>query len=80
GKRQIILATDRPIASGEISRSARTLDYAVSLTQLKVDPEGNGEGLLALAVELSVNEQQRALELKHYDVEPLRLTSVRRRK
>jgi hypothetical protein len=77
GGRVLILATDRPIAYGEAARQARSLRYNVSLIQLRLDKDGTGDGVLALAVEMEVNEEKRQLEIKHAATQPIRLGSVK---
>ena len=79
GGRQIILATDRRIEFAEAWRSARTLDYNVSLIILDVDAEGRGEGQLMLGAEFSWNEETNQVEITHFASEPIRLRNVRLR-
>jgi hypothetical protein len=77
--RQIIMATDRRIAFAEAWRSARTLDYNISLIILDVDAEGRGEGQLMLGAEFSWNEETNQVEITHFASEPIRLRNVRLR-
>ncbi|MGB5162091.1 MAG: hypothetical protein WBQ27_13300 [Thermoanaerobaculia bacterium] len=79
GGRQIILATDRRIAFAEAWRSARTLDYNVSLIILDVDDEGRGDGKLVLGAEFTWNEDKNQVEITHFASEPIRLNNVRLR-
>ena len=79
GGRQIILATDRRIEFAEAWRSARTLDYNVSLIILDVDAEGRGEGQLMLGAEFNWNEETNQVEITHFASEPIRLRNVRLR-
>ena len=79
GGRQIIMATDRRIAFAEAWRSARTLDYNVSLIILDVDAEGRGEGQLMLGAEFTWNEDKNQVEITHFASEPIRLRNVRLR-
>ena len=79
GGRQIIMATDRRIEFAEAWRSARTLDYNVSLIILDVDAEGRGEGQLMLGAEFSWNEETNQVEITHFASEPIRLRNVRLR-
>jgi len=75
--RQIILATDRRIAFAEAWRSARTLDYNVSLIVLNVDEEGRGDGQIMLGAEFTWNEDKNQVEITHFASEPIRLNNVR---
>ena len=79
GGRQIIMATDRRIEFAEAWRSARTLDYNVSLIILDVDDEGRGEGQLMLGAEFTWNEDKNRVEITHFASEPIRLRNVRLR-
>ena len=77
--RQIILATDRRIEFAEAWRSARTLDYNVSLIILDVDADGSGEGQLMMGAEFSWNDENNQVEITHFASEPIRLRNVRLR-
>ncbi len=79
GARQVILATDRRIGFAESWRSARTLDYNVSLIVLNLDAEGRGEGQLMLGAEFVWDEKQNQVVITNFSSEPIRLTSVRQR-
>jgi len=79
GGRQIILATDRRIGFAESWRSARTLDYNVSLVVLNLDAEGQGEGQLMLGAEFAWDEAKNQVVITNFASEPIRLTSVRLR-
>jgi hypothetical protein len=79
GGRQIILATDRPIAFAESWRSARTLDYNVSLIILDLDESGRGDGQLLLGAEFVWDEDKNQVVITNLASEPIRLTSVRMR-
>lgn len=73
--RRIYLATDRPIAGFEVMRGARSQDHPIAWIQIEVDGQGNGEGSLVAAAELSVEEGH--LVVKSYGTEPVRLVKAR---
>ena len=76
--RTIILATDRPIGWAEaIVRPQRTIDNQVTLIQLNVDAEGKGEGVMALGVELVIDEETNTLSISNVSSQPIRLVNVR---
>jgi len=77
GGRQIILATDRPIAFGEMARSTRSRDSNVTLIQMVLDAEGNGSGQLMLGAEFSWDEEKNQLTIENLSSEPVRLNSIR---
>jgi hypothetical protein len=80
GKRRIVLATDRYISFYEARNQPRTRDYDMSLLVMEVDAEGNGEGQLAMAVRLAVDNEKKQLVVENYGTEPVRLTKIVRRK
>jgi hypothetical protein len=52
----------------------------MSLLVMEVDAEGNGEGQLAMAVRLAVDNEKKQLVVENYGTEPVRLTKIVRRK
>ncbi len=79
GKRRSVLATDRYISFYEAVNRPRTRDYDMSLLVMEVDAEGNGEGQLAMGVQLSVDNEKKTLVVENFGSEPVRLTRIRRR-
>jgi len=75
--RMIVLATDRRIGFAESWRSARTLDYNVSLIVLSLDETGRGEGQIMLGAQFSWDEANSQVVIENYASEPIRLTNVR---
>ncbi len=81
GGRIIRLATDRPISFQEaMQRRNATWDFNVSLIELNVDEEGNGEGTLAAGVEFSYDQTNDTFGLKSLSSQPVRLSNVRMQK
>jgi hypothetical protein len=79
GKRRIVLATDRYISFYEARNQPRTRDYDMSILVMDVDAKGNGEGQLAMGVQLSVDTEKKTLVVENFGTEPIRLTKIRRR-
>jgi hypothetical protein len=77
--RMIVLATDRRIAFAESWRSARTLDYNVSLIVLNLDEEGRGDGQLMVGATFEWDEANNQITITNFASEPIRLTRVRTR-
>jgi hypothetical protein len=71
---QITLLTDRPITFWGPS----TLDYPFTLVELRIGPDGKGEGRLSLAAKVTVDEKAGTLVLENYYALPVHLTGVRR--
>jgi len=81
GGRIIRLATDRPISFGEaVRRRAATWDFNVSLIELTVDEDGNGQGTLMAGVEFSYDQTNDTFGLKSLSSQPVRLNNVRKQK
>ena len=79
GKRRIVAALDRPIGFAEASRQPRWRDHDVTLIVLDVDKKGNGEGQLAIGVQLAFEPETKKLVIENFGSEPVRLNNVRRR-
>ena len=80
GKRQIILALDRPIPFGEAVFRPRWRDYDVTLVSMILDEEGNGEGQAVVGAKLKLNMETKVLEVETFGSEPVRLTKIRKEK
>jgi len=76
GGRRIVLATDRYIGFQEARNQPRTIDYPITLIELRVDSSGKGQGKLAYATKISFNKKDNQLEIENYSSEPVRLNNV----
>ena len=81
GKRRIVAALDRPIGFAEASgrTSPRWRDSDITLITLDVDKKGEGEGQLAMGVQMELNPETKKLTIQNFGSEPVRLNNVRRR-
>jgi hypothetical protein len=77
GGTHIFLATERRIAFWEAASNARTLDYPFTLVEIRIGPDGEGEGRLSLATKVTLSQDGNNLRLENYASEPVRLQSVR---
>lgn len=78
-QRMIILGTDRTIGWAEtLVRPQRTIDNRVTLIQLMLDANDEGEGVLALGVEMQVDAATNTLRISNVSSQPIRLTNVRK--
>jgi len=77
GSRRIYLGTDEPVPLA--GAFFHRLPEAESLTfiELRINPNGVGEGKLSEATSLSVDENRNVIELRDYDRRPLHLLMVR---
>jgi hypothetical protein len=76
GGRRIVIATDRPLSFWEASNQPRSADYAFTLAEVRLGPDGKGEGKLVPAAKIEYDQESKTLEIENYDTEPVRLTQV----
>jgi hypothetical protein len=79
GGERIILATDRPISFLESRNRPRTLDYPFTIVDIRVPPNGEGEGKLLPLARVTAHDDQ-VIEVENYASVPVRLSKVRREK
>ena len=77
GKRQIILATDRPVSFQEAYQDSMAGDFDVTVIILNVDENGKGEGILSVGTEIKWDDQTNKLEPTNMSSQPVKLTNVR---
>jgi hypothetical protein len=77
GKRQIILATDRPVSFQEVYQQSQLGDFDVSLVVLNLDESGKGDGRLSLGTEVKWNDQEGKIEITNVTSQPIKLGNVR---
>jgi hypothetical protein len=80
GGRQLLIATDRPIPHWEAREQPRSFDYRFTVLDIRLDKENRGEGKLLADTKLVVDPRTNSLVLEHYDIQPVRLNEIRRRK
>jgi len=65
GKRMITLATNRPIAMGEVMRGSMSQENNISLVFLELDPEtGEGTGEMIVGADFGVNKKTGKFEIE----------------
>jgi hypothetical protein len=78
GGRIVRLFTERPIIFGEAYYNTRSKDYEFGIVELKLDADGEGEGMTIPAAKLSMNaEGELVVETLPYTTGPQRLIGVR---
>jgi hypothetical protein len=77
GGRRIVLATDRYIGFQEARSQPRSIDYPITLMEIRVDKDGNGQGKMAVATKISFDKKKNQIELENYSSEPVRLNNVK---
>lgn len=76
GGKIIRVFTDRPIQFYELRNSTRSRNYPFGFIEIKVGPDGKGEGRMIAAASARVTEA--GVELENFDVQPLRIQNLRR--
>jgi hypothetical protein len=76
GGRKIVLATDRPVSTWEAANAGRSMDYEFSLAEIRLGPDGKGEGKAIPRAKLTWDKSQNTLEIENYEREPVRLNGV----
>jgi hypothetical protein len=77
GKRQIILATDRPVSFQEGYTDSMAGDFDVTIIILNVDENGKGDGILSVGTEVKWDDQTNKIEPTNMSSQPVKLTNVR---
>lgn len=77
GTRRIIFATDRPMNFYELWNRPRSVDYQYMLGEIRLGPDGKGQGTLVPAARIDYNDATRTIEVENYASQPVRLTEVR---
>ena len=77
GKRQFILATDRPVSFAEGYSDSMSLNIDVSIIILNVDENGKGDGILSVGTEVKWDDKTNKLEPTNMSSQPVKLTNVR---
>jgi hypothetical protein len=78
GTDRIMLLTDRPVSFGEVADRSRTLDYPLTLIELRVPPSTRGDGKIAIAARLTADPRTRQLMVEDWNFAPIMLQSVER--
>lgn len=79
GTVRIVLGTDRPVSFTEALNQASAVgDFDVTIVELTLDAEGNGEGVLSLGTEVRWNDEEEKLEVSNFSSQPIKLGNVRR--
>jgi hypothetical protein len=77
GGRRIVLGTDRYIGFAEAANRPRTIDYPITLIEIRLDARGEGTGKFAVATQIDVDKKAKTIEIENYSSEPVRLNEVK---
>ena len=78
GGEKITLMTDRYITFWEATNRPRTIDYPFTLVEVRIGPEGKGEGKLSLATRITFDKKNNTVVLEDYKSQPTLLNEVKR--
>jgi hypothetical protein len=78
GGEQIVMATDRYISFWEAANRPRTIDYPFTLIEMRLGPDGVGEGKMSLFTKIYYDKKKNQIVLENYASQPVLLTQVRR--
>ncbi len=74
--RRILIATDRPVSFWEAANRPRTIDYPFTVIEMRMGPNGKGEGKLTLATKATWNQDEKVVELEDYASQPAQLLNI----
>ena len=80
GTDRILLLTDRPVGFDEAAARDRTLDYPITVIELRVPPAGMGEGKIAVAARLTVDRVLKQIIVEDWNNTPVMLRALQRDK
>jgi len=78
GGEQIVIMTDRYIGFWEAANKPRTIDYPFTLVEMRLGPDGIGEGKMSLMTKIVYEKKHNQIVLENYASQPVLLTKVRR--
>ena len=76
GGRRIVVATDRPVGYWEAFNPSRLNEYKFSLAEIRLGPDGKGEGKAIPYAQVSYDKDTNTFEVENYETLPVRLTQV----
>jgi hypothetical protein len=77
GGRDVVIVTDRPISFWEAVNRPRSINYPFTLIQIHVNPDGTGEGKLAVATKITADPDTKMIEIEDFQHQPVRLVDVK---
>jgi hypothetical protein len=75
GGRRVTLMTDRPIGFWEAANRPRTAEYPFTVIEIQLKSNGQGDGKVTVATKLILARS--TLIIENYDMQPVRLTTVK---
>lgn len=76
GGKRVLLATNRPLRFGEVTRQTRSVDYDFTLVEMRFDKSGKGEGKIETAAKIWYNAKTHQIEIENYNAMPVQLVNI----
>ena len=77
GSKRVVIATNRPLNFGEVSRQTRSVNYDFMLLEIHFPKDGKkGEGKMAPAAKVSFDNKTNQVEIENYQAMPIQLKNV----
>ena len=76
GGHRVIFATDRPMSFAERTTRPPSIDYEFLLGEMRIGPNGKGEGKLVPMARIAYDDGSRSIQIENYASEPVRFTQV----
>ena len=78
GGERVVLVTDRRIGIWEAANQPRSIDYPFTVIELRLNPDGQGEGKMTIATKVIPDKEHNTITLENYNIQPVQLTVVKR--
>ena len=78
GGERVSLATDRYISFWEATQRPRTVDYPFTYIELRLGPDGMGEGRMSIFTKIVYDKKENAIVLENYGTQPVLMQNVRK--
>lgn len=75
---RVVIVTDRPISFWERRAGGPTVDYPFSVIELRIAPNGKGEGKISVATRIMADKATKEIQLENYSITPVLLQNVRK--
>ena len=78
GGERVLLVTDRRMSFWEVANRPRSVDYPFTVIELRLQPDGKGDGQISVATRIIPNKGSKMVTFENYEIQPVLLTSVTR--
>jgi hypothetical protein len=80
GSERVTILTDRPVAFWEITGMTRSREYPVTMMELRIGSNGQGEGTLTIGTKIKADPVTKTVIFENYNIQPVMLNGLRREK